>query len=96
MCFKSVAHSGTDGNGEEIDDFTGLAPENLSTQNAVRAFFHKYFVVGKTIRNAPKRIPGRSHLHLDSELEVLLMCPSFTETNNSSSGTVKTTDEMPR
>jgi len=83
MCFKSAAHSGTDGKGKEIDDFTGLAPENMSTQNAVRAFFHKYFVAGKSSLNAPKRIPGQSHLHLDSELEVLLMCPSFTETDSS-------------
>ena len=32
--------AGTDGKREEIDDFTGLAPQNMSAQNAVRAFFH--------------------------------------------------------
>src|SRR5664279_5526292 len=55
----------------------------MSAQNAVRAFFHEHFVTGICFRNAPRRIPGRGNLHLDSELEVLLTCPAFTETDSS-------------
>jgi hypothetical protein len=77
------AHPGTDGKGEEIDDFTGPAPENMSAQNVVCAFFNEHFVTGICFRNTPRRIPGRGHLRLDSELEVLLTCPVFTETNSS-------------
>src|ERR1017187_4651148 len=55
----------------------------MSAQNAVCAFFHEHFVTGICIRNAPRRIPGRGHLHLDSELKVLLTCPAFTETDSS-------------
>src|SRR5580692_3249807 len=58
----------------------------MSTQNAVRAFFHEYFVAGICFRNPPRRIPGRGDLLLDPELKVLLTCTAFTETDISQRG----------
>src|SRR5450432_3893951 len=58
----------------------------MSAQNAVRAFFHEDFVAGICFRNPPRRIPGRGHLFLDTELKVLLTCPAFTETDSSQLG----------
>src|ERR1700732_31579 len=55
----------------------------MSSQNAVRAFFHEHFVAGMCFRNPPRRIPGRGYLLLDPELKVLLTCPAFTETDSS-------------
>jgi len=85
-----------DGSGEKIDDFAGLGSENMSAQNPVRAFFYVRFVTGLCFRSSPGRIPGRGHLHLDSELEVLLMCAGSLRPTAASGGIVKTTYGMPR
>src|ERR1700692_4162133 len=55
----------------------------MSAQNAVRGFFHQHFVAGICFPSPPGRIPCRGHLLLDRELEVLLLCRAFTETDSS-------------
>jgi hypothetical protein len=90
------AHPGTDCKRKEINDFTSLASQNVSTENTVRAFFHEPFVAGICFRYPRDEYQVEVVSFLTVNVRFCSRAPLSLRPTAASGGTVKRTDGMPR